>query len=95
MTTTTWANTAKVELMTATHNFAATVSQSCAEHTNTVLDSIASTAGICVGAVASGTGITAGTVVSRITSNVALQKQSNMTLPFIQPIPIWMVSSEV
>lgn len=73
MTTTTWANTAKVELMTATHNFAASVSQSCAEHTNTVLDSIASTAGICVGAVVSGTGVTAGTVVSRITSNIALQ----------------------
>lgn len=67
------ARSAKVELMTATHNFAASVTQSCAEHTNTVLDSIASTAGICVGAVVSGPGIPAGTVVSRITSNVALQ----------------------
>lgn len=41
-------------------------------HTNTVVDGIASTAGLSVGQVLSGTGFTAGTVITAITSSTAI-----------------------
>jgi len=72
MATTGICNSWKAEVMQAGHCLMATLAQSGATHTNKIIDTMATTAGIAVGMTVTGTNVPASTVVESITSAAAV-----------------------
>lgn len=72
-TTTAFCTSLKAELMQTAHCLAAQQTPTANTHTNQVVDTLSSIAGLIVGMGVSGSGISAGTVISQITGAAAIK----------------------